>query len=66
MTIVLNGEPAQADADATLQELLDELGVDAWRVVVEHNARVVRAPDLGSARLREGDEVEVVRFVGGG
>ena len=64
--IVLNGEPAEVEEGATLAELLADLGADASRVVVEHNATILRAPDLATARLRAGDAVEVVRFVGGG
>jgi thiamine biosynthesis protein ThiS len=33
---------------------------------VEHNRRIVRRGDLDQATLAEGDNVELVHFVGGG
>ena len=66
VTITLNGDPAEVEEGSSLAALLAELRVTPERVVVEHNARVLRAPDLDSAVLRAGDEVEVVQFVGGG
>jgi thiamine biosynthesis protein ThiS len=66
VTITLNGDPAEVEEGTSLAALLAELRVMPERVVVEHNTRVLRAPDLDSAVLRAGDEVEVVHFVGGG
>ena len=64
--ITLNGDPAQVEEGISLAELLASLKVERARVVVEHNSTVLRGPDLESARLHAGDEVEVVQFVGGG
>jgi sulfur carrier protein len=66
VTITLNGDLAEVEEGTSLAALLAELRVTPERVVVEHNTRVLRAPDLDSAVLRAGDEVEVVHFVGGG
>ena len=46
--------------------LLETLGVDARRVAVEHNRRVVPRGEYAAAMIDEGDEVEIVNFVGGG
>ena len=50
----------------TIAALLDTLGVDARRVAVEHNLVVVKRDAYGSTVVGEGDEVEIVNFVGGG
>jgi thiamine biosynthesis protein ThiS len=50
----------------SIQKLLEELGLDAARVAVEWNRRILRRAELGSAVVRDGDELEVVTFVGGG
>lgn len=66
MTIRLNGEPHDLTAPMTIAALLDTLGVDARRVAVEHNLVVVKRDAYGSTVVGEGDEVEIVNFVGGG
>jgi thiamine biosynthesis protein ThiS len=64
--VVVNGERRAVPAEATLLELLDLLGLDPRGVVVEHNRRIVRRPELGGQRLAPDDAVELVHFVGGG
>jgi sulfur carrier protein len=64
--ITLNGDPAEVERGSTLAALLERLGVEPRRVVVEHNRRVLRAGDYENALLDAGDEVEIVQLVGGG
>ena len=64
--IVVNGEPRQVDAGASLDDLLRRLDLDPRMVVVEHNRTIVRRGSLSSVSLSDGDTVEVVHFVGGG
>ena len=66
MTVVVNGEERQVDGTATVLDLLDSLGLDPRIVVVELNRAIVRRPELGSTELHDGDQVELVHFVGGG
>ena len=66
MTIILNGEPAEFDGPLTVTELLSQLDIDARRVAVEHNVTVVKRDAFADTVLREGDQVEIVNFVGGG
>jgi thiamine biosynthesis protein ThiS len=49
-----------------VQRLLEDLGLDPARVAVEWNRRILRRPDLRSTVVSDGDEIEVVTFVGGG
>jgi len=64
--IMVNGEPRQLPAPATLDDLLRELGLDPRLVVVELNREIVRRPRLAGTALADGDTVELVHFVGGG
>jgi len=64
--ISVNGEPREVEEGLTVAALLESLGVAAPRVVVEHNMRILRAEDFAAARIGEGDELEVLQFVGGG
>ena len=50
----------------TLAVLLAELNIDLQRVAVEHNLTIVKRANYDSAIVREGDEIEIVNFVGGG
>jgi thiamine biosynthesis protein ThiS len=66
LTIRLNGEPHELAGPITISALLAELGIDPRRVAVEHNLRIVKRDRYGDTALAEGDEVEIVNFVGGG
>ncbi len=66
LRITLNGDTHELDGPLTVLELLAQLQIDARRVAVEHNLVVLKRDTFGSTSLREGDEVEIVNFVGGG
>jgi thiazole synthase len=66
MTIRLNGEVHELAGPLTLSALLAQLGIDARRVAVEHNLIVVKRAAYEETVINEGDEVEIVNFVGGG
>ena len=66
LEIVLNGDRRRVPGPATLESLLAHLGLDPRTVVVEHNRRIVRRPQLAEAEIAAGDVVELVHFVGGG
>jgi len=51
---------------SSIASLLEKLSVSAPRVAVERNREIVAKADYASTRLSEGDELEVVEFVGGG
>jgi sulfur carrier protein len=65
-TIVLNGEVRELEVGQTLSDLLRELGLDSRQVAVERNREVVPRAQHGTTVLAEGDQLEVVTFVGGG
>jgi thiamine biosynthesis protein ThiS len=64
--ITLNGEPFELASPMTISDLLAQLQIDPRRVAVEHNLTVLKRGTFESTRLAEGDEVEIVNFVGGG
>jgi thiamine biosynthesis protein ThiS len=66
VVIRLNGEPHVLDGPLTLTELLERLGVDPRRVAVERNLVVVRRAQYPQTLIHDGDEIEIVNFVGGG
>ena len=66
MTIRLNGEPYEIGGPVTISALLAALNIDPRIVAVEHNIVVVKRQQYDATVVREGDEIEIVRFVGGG
>jgi sulfur carrier protein len=66
VTIVLNGEKKEIEAEVTLDRLLDLFSLPKQRVAVERNKAVVRKSDWPSTRVNDNDVIEVIHFVGGG
>lgn len=66
LTIKLNGEERELSEGTTVSALLEELGLKPELLAVERNRDIVPKAAYPSTVLQEGDEVEVVSFVGGG
>ena len=66
MRLKINGEIKDNIRAATLKELLEELEIISGRVAVEVNEAIVKRADYDTFRLKEGDVLEIVNFVGGG
>jgi thiamine biosynthesis protein ThiS len=66
LTIHLNGETVNLAGPITVSALLAHLAIDPRRVAVEHNQIVVRRAAYETTLVHDGDEVEIVNFVGGG
>jgi thiazole synthase len=66
VTIRLNGDPHELPGPLTIAELLGRLAVDPRRVAVERNRAVVKRVLYAETTIGEGDEIEIVNFVGGG
>ena len=66
LQITLNGDVHEVAGPLTVTDLLAQLNIDARRVAVEHNMLVVKRDTFEATMIREGDEVEIVNFVGGG
>ena len=64
--ITLNGEGRRVPAPLTVAGLLDRLGLDRRKVAVERNEEIVPRSLYDATRLAEGDQLEVVHFIGGG
>jgi len=64
--IRVNGEHRRVQDGMTLAELALELGLEPAKVAVERNLEVVPRSTLGQVVLEDGDDLEIVHFVGGG
>jgi sulfur carrier protein len=66
MRIEVNGEAQQVAPGITVSALLQAMGVGDGPVAVERNRQIVPRAEHASTQLSEGDQLEVVHFVGGG
>jgi thiazole synthase len=66
ISIRVNGEHRRIRDGLTLAELASELGLEPAKVAVERNLEVVPRSTLASVKVEDGDELEIVHFVGGG
>jgi len=66
LRITLNGDAHELAGPLTVTELLARLEIDPRRVAVEHNLVVVKRDLFDRTTVSEGDEIEIVNFVGGG
>jgi sulfur carrier protein len=66
MTVFVNGEPREI-ADATnVAALVDELGLPAPALLIEHNGTALTRSEWPAAALVEGDRLEFLRVTAGG
>jgi len=65
MTLTINGERRDITAE-TLSALVEHLGMKPDRVAVELNREIVPRDRWPHTRLSDGDQLEIVHFVGGG
>ena len=64
--IVLNGEKRQVPEGLSVTGLLAHLGIAGDRVAVEFELEIVPRAKWPETLIRDGAQVEVVHFVGGG
>lgn len=66
MQITLNGADKDINDGSSISDLLQQLELPGTRVAVEVNKELVRRAEHAVHQLKDGDQVEVVTFVGGG
>lgn len=63
--VSVNGQMKDIDGSNLYQYLVNE-GFELSRVVVEYNLNIIPSNELAEIVVKDGDVVEVLRFVGGG
>ena len=66
VSITVNGEHKRVPAGLNLLQLAVELGLSPEKLAVERNLEVVPRSTLGEVIIEDGDDLEIVHFVGGG
>lgn len=66
MQIKVNGETRQLDAPLSLAALAAELNLKPTQVAIERNLEIVPRSRYSDTLLADGDQIEIVQFIGGG
>ncbi len=66
MDITVNGEEKRLDGPLTVAGLLAALELEPKKIAVERNLEIVPKSQFGATALMDGDQIEIVQFVGGG
>ena len=66
MHIIVNGTKKLFQEPLTVEKLLDQLGLDKRKLAVERNREIVPKAEYTVVNLCDGDEIEIVHFIGGG
>ncbi len=66
MRLIINGEPRDLADISTVASLVEQLGLKADRLAIELNREIITRSDWSQTQLQEGDQLEIVHFVGGG
>ena len=66
VSIRVNGEHRRVRDGLTIADLALELGLEPTKVAVERNLEIVPRSTLSGVLVEDGDDYEIVTFVGGG
>jgi sulfur carrier protein len=66
MRVRVNGQDAELEAGMNLEHLIKFYRLKLDQVVVELNRKVPPKSAYAATFLKDGDEVEIVKFLGGG
>ena len=66
LSIRINGEHRRVPGGTSIAEMVNFLGLDPQRVAVERNLEIVPRSTLAEVCVEDGDDYEIVHFVGGG
>ena len=66
ITILLNGETTEVEADCNIEQLLQKLNIENKRLAVEINQEIIPRSEFASQTFNDMDKVEIVQAIGGG
>lgn len=66
ITLTINGKECKLEKSICITELLESYKLIAAMVVIERNAIIVDKEKYNSEFLAENDNIEIIKFAGGG
>jgi len=66
MKIFINGFEKSLESNLTVHKLVKDLGYENKRVAIELNNEIISRSDYQNKLIVEGDQIEIIKAVGGG
>jgi len=66
MKLIINGETKEYSSNITIEEILNLLKIKNKVMASAVNMEVVKEKDWNKFKLKDGDKIEFLQFVGGG
>ena len=66
INVTINGDTHSLDSDLNLNELLARFDIEQDKVAIEHNREIVPKSTFDRVTVTDGDNLEIVHFIGGG
>jgi len=66
MNIIINGQTKEFKEDSSLNDVLNELSLNGKVMAAAVNMDIVKQDSWSSYKLKDGDKLELLDFVGGG
>ncbi len=64
--ITVNGKQMQIIPTFTLKSLITKLKMPLNKIAIELNKKIIDKNRISKIRLKKGDKIEIVHFIGGG
>ena len=64
--ITVNGKQMQILPKFTLKSLITKLKMPLNKIAIELNKKIIDKNRISKIRLKKGDKIEIVHFIGGG
>jgi sulfur carrier protein len=66
INIKVNGQNKEIKNKISIADFLKSNNIDLIGVTVEHNLEIINPENTAEIKLKDGDTLEILRFVGGG
>ena len=66
MKITVNGEQEKLATETSLIDFLEAKELDLDKLVIEYNQAIIQEDEWSEITLQDGDQLEILKFVGGG
>lgn len=66
MKLIINGQSREFKEQITLQDILNQLGLDGKVMAAAVNMEIVKQDNWSEYKPKDGDKLELLDFVGGG
>ena len=64
--ITVNGKQMQIIPKFTLKSLITKLKIPLNKIAIELNKKIIDKKKISKIKLKKGDKIEIVHFIGGG